>query len=311
MDRNWPKFLRRKLAEIFPLLSFAEYILLRVGMAVINFFPLALSTWIARRIGDILFLAMPGRRKVALENLDIAFGDSKTYAEKRRIARESFCNLIICFTEFSRLPRFAKIWRQHITFYGAENIINARAEGRGIIFAMSHLGPWEYVAFLAKYTDSPTTIIGRAIRNPYVYRWIVQLRQSAGLEYHDKDKGIKPLFSEVKKGNAVAIVIDQWAGNQGVWVDFFSKSTSTTYFPARLSKKTNSALVSGCCVRKANGSYEIHVDPEIIFDKKDNDYVENATRELNRRLEEKIRIFPEQWTWTHRRWKNRRHAKEE
>lgn len=309
MPINWAKLLRRKFVGAFPLWSIAEYMLMRGAMAFINFFPIRVSTWIARRIGDFTFLILPGRRKVAISNLTIAFGDTKPGREKKRLALESFRNLATCFMEFSRIPKFAKVAESHIRFMGTEHMRAARERGKGLILVMSHLGPWEYLGFLAHHENYHGTILGRPIRNPYIYKWFKSLRELMGLKYSDKDRGAKVFFSELRQNHGLAIVIDQWAGNEGLWIDFFGTPTSTTSLPARLAGKTGCALIPGYCIRVSSGKYEIRVEPVIIPVKDDVNWVENTTKKLNHLLEQKIRAFPEQWTWTHKRWKNKRHIK--
>ena len=309
MPINWTKLIRRKFVGSFPLWNFVEYALLRAGMALINFFPARVSTWASRRIGDIIFLILPGRRKVAISNLTIAFGNTKSDREKTSLALESFRNLATCFMEFSRIPKFLKVAESRIHFKGTEHMREARKRGRGLILIMSHLGPWEYLGFLAHHENYIGTILGRPIRNPYIYKWFKSLRELMGLKYSDKDGSPKVFFSELRQNHGLAIAIDQWAGNEGIWIDFFGTPTSTTAIPARIAKKTGCTLLPGYCIRVASGKYEIHIEPGIIPVKDDPDWVENATKQLNRLLEEKIRAFPEQWTWTHKRWKNKRHIR--
>ena len=275
-------------------------------MDVINLLPIGFSTWIMRRVGDLMFLILPKRRKIALNNLEIAFGSSKTPREKKKIALESFRHLMTTFMEFFRLPKFIKIAKQCIRFEGKEHIDISFARGKGAVLAMSHLGTWEYMGFIPYLNDYKATILVRALRNPFIYKHIDRLRNLMELKHLDKDMGPREIFLELKKNHGVAIVIDQWAGNDGIWIDFFSSPTSTTPIPARLVKSTGCSIISGYCVRESPGKYLIHVDPEVSFDRKDEDFVEKTTKELNRILENNIRKFPEQWSWTHRRWKNKR-----
>jgi len=273
-------------------------------MALINFLPITVSTWTARRIGDAVFLIMPSRRRIAFENLTIAFGNSKPDAEKRRLVLESFRNLVTSLMEFFRLPKFVKISAEHVRFKGSKHIDHAFAKGKGAILVMSHLGPWEYLGFLPYLKKHPTTVLVKPIRNPYFYQWAKSLREMVGLKYSDRTTGAKVIFSELRANHLVAIIIDQWAGNEGLWVDFFGRPTSTTPLPARLSKKTGSAIVSACCVRVGCGKYEIRITP-VSVGENGNNWTEAMTKKLNYLLEQQIRAFPDQWMWTHKRWKER------
>ena len=110
---------------------------------------------------------------------------------------------------------------------------------------------------------------------------------------------------ELRANHVVGILIDQWAGNKGIWVKFFNEKTSTTSIPARLSQKTGCALVPAYCIRKDSGRYTISIKPEIPLLGGAGDWEQATTDELNRQLEEQILLYPEQWVWSHRRWKGR------
>ena len=68
-------------------------------------------------------------------------------------------------------------------FKGDEHLDNAFREGKGLIVAMSHLGPWEYMGVFSYIKKYNAAIIGRAVRNPYIYNWIAHLRKSMNLDY--------------------------------------------------------------------------------------------------------------------------------
>lgn len=296
---------KRKLRNLFPAWDFLEYVLVHIVMALLNLFPISISTWIARKLGEAVFLIIPSRRRLALENLTIAFGNSRSDAERKEIALESFRHLATCVVEFFRLPKFVKVCADHVRFKGTEYLDCAFASKKGAVLVMSHLGPWEYLGFLTYLKKYPTIVLGRPIRNPYFYQWVKSLRKTVNLNYSDKNMGARKIFSELKANHLVAITIDQWAGNEGLWVDFFGMPTSTTSLPARLAKRTGCALIPAYCIRVAKGEYEIHVLPEVTVEEGGNNWVEEMTEKLNHLLEEQISSFPGQWVWTHRRWKKR------
>ena len=297
---------KRRLWNLFPAWDFIEFTLVRLAMALLNLFPISVSTWLARRIGTAAFLIMASRRRIAFNNLAIAFGSSKSETERRRIALESFRHLVTCLMEFFRLPGSVEEVKQHVSMKGAEYLKRAFARKKGVVLVMSHLGPWEYLGFLTYITRYPTIVLGRPIRNPYFYRWIKSLRKAVNLDYSDKTLGPRRLLSELRKNHLVAITIDQWAGNEGLWIDFFALPTSTTSFPARLAKRTGCALIPAHCIRAASGEYAINILPEVFITDKGDNWVENITKKLNTVLEEQISSFPGQWLWTHKRWKDKR-----
>ena len=101
----------------------------------------------------------------------------------------------------------------------------------------------------------------------------------------------------------VAVLIDQWGGKEGLWIDFFGAPTSTTSLPSRLAKKTGCLLVPAYCLRKGIAQYEIQILPQVPLPLNESDWETNVTQRLNEILESHIRQYPEQWSWAHRRWK--------
>ncbi len=146
---------------------------------------------------------------------------------------------------------------------------------------------------------------GAGDQKPLYYKWIQTLRVKTNLHPIDRVHSVKEILRTLKKNQLVAILIDQWASRDGLWVDFFGKKTSTTSLPVRLARKTDAALVFGYCIRKASGQYKIILRPEITVDKTEEAFEMKTTLKLNRLLENEIRLYPGQWTWTHRRWKEK------
>lgn len=245
-----------------------------------------------------------------MKNLDIAFGDSLTREAKRKILHANFCHIGLCFLELFNTPRIAKRAHECFEFEGMENAREALAKGHGIILVMSHLGSWEYLSFISYLQNIPSTIIGKTLRNPYMNRWIISMRQAAHLETCSNTMGARTTIRELKKNHLVAMAIDQWGGNAEPWLDFFGTPASTTTLPARAAIKMQSALIPAFCIRTDSGKFKIILKPIVPTIENDKDRtVEEITQELNGILEGMIRIYPEQWMWTHNRWKDKKYYK--
>ena len=107
---------------------------------------------------------------------------------------------------------------------------------------------------------------------------------------------------ELRRNHGVAVVMDHWAGADGLWVEFFGRATSTLSLPARLAKKTGCALIPIFCIRTALGRYEVRLLPTVPMPD-DPNWEFRTTKRLNDILEAQIRGAPEQWSWSHRRWR--------
>ncbi|MBI4399073.1 MAG: lysophospholipid acyltransferase family protein [Candidatus Omnitrophica bacterium] len=298
-----PKF---NLRERLPFWNVLEYRLFRGVLAGVNALPFSVSSWIAQSTGLLLYYSMPKRRKITLDNLDRAFGTTKSREEKLAIAKASFGHLATSIMEFFRIPRTLKEASRRFAFTGTEHLDRTFGRGRGVLLVISHFGSWEYLAFLPNLRKYPFSVVARLTKNPLITQWMQSMRTATTLKNIDKKNAIRPVLQELKQNHGVAILIDQWAGRDGLWLNFFGAPTSTTSIPARLAMKTGAALVPAFCVRTGAGNYRIEIHEEVpVAEGAAEKAEEITTQQLNDLLEARIRQNPEQWIWTHRRWKEK------
>ena len=276
----------------------------QILFVILRMVPLKASGWVLRRAANIFFFCSPKRRKSASDNLNIAYGDTLSDAQKGKIVWMSFENGALSILELFLIKKIKKSVSNRFSIMGKESYEKAAARGKGIIFVASHLGSWEYIGFAAYITGFPTSVIVKKLKNKYLNKTIDDLRREINTVPIPKVNAIRQTLSELKKNHGVAVVIDQWAGDEGIWIDFFGKATSTTSLPVRLAKQTGCALIPIYCLRKEIGRYEIQMLPEVAL-ADGPDWEIRTTRRLNEILESQIRKYPEQWFWGHRRWKQK------
>jgi len=284
---------------------YLQYIIIRFFAFFLCVMPISFSMWVGKRAGDFIFFCMARLRNIALDNIHKAFGNTLSETDKRDIARASFQSIAISIIELFMVKRIEVNIDKHFTLLGKEHLEQAFRQGKGVVLVMSHLGSWEYLSFLPYMTGQDFTAVVKNARNPYLNEYINHLRRLMTVRPIEKDNSVRPILKELKNNHGVAIVIDQWAGDEGLWLDFFGVKTSTTSIPARLAKKTGCALVPAYCLRKSLGKYEIHAHPALPLDPEDENCEKGTTEKLNRLLEEQIRKNPKQWLWGHRRWKKK------
>lgn len=280
-----------------------EWYAVQALVAVLGRIPFSLSGWMVQRVADIYFFCSPTRRRTALENLTIAYGDTRSPGQKRAIARRSFESQALSMLELLVINKMKQTAAGRFAIIGEEHLTAAVARGKGVVFVASHLGSWEYIGFPGYLKQYPRAVLVKHVKNPYLNTTIDALRRA--IETLPIPKGANALrhtLAVLRQNHGVAIVIDQWAGREGLWVEFFGRATSTTSLPARLAKKTGCALIPIYCVRKTIGHYEVHLLPAVPLPD-DPAWDLHTTKRLNDILEAQIRTYPEQWSWSHRRWR--------
>ena len=271
----------------------------------LSLLPLNASFWLARQLGNLLYFCMPNRRKVTLENIQAALGQELTVKQQKKIARTAFQNAGLSIVELFLVKKIKHEARKRIRLMGNEHLEKAFSNGKGVLLVISHLVSWELLAFLPYLTDHLWSVVVKDIRNPYLNKKIDSLRREMKLMPIAKAGSIKEVLRKFRRNEGVAILTDQWAGNDGLWLDFFGRPTSTTSIPARLAKQTGCALIPAYCLRDAAGRYSINIEPQIEFNEVEKNWEVAMTGRLSRVLERQIRTYPEQWMWGHRRWKKK------
>ncbi len=282
-----------------------QYLLVSFLAFLATVLPVEVSHRIACGFGTLSFWILGKRRRIAIANIAAALGDSLPPRRKKEIARSAFQSAALSMMELFTVEKIKREAGSRFKLFGNEFLEEAFSRNQGVVLVISHLGSWEYLSFLPYFTKRSWSVVVKDIKNPFLDKAIDAMRRVMTVKPISKDSSVRNILQELKSGHGVAILVDQWAGNEGLWVDFFDTKTSTTSIPARLSEKTGCALVSAYCLRTTPGHYEIHIEKPIVHHMEETGWENTVTKDLNEVLERQIRAHPEQWLWGHRRWKNK------
>jgi KDO2-lipid IV(A) lauroyltransferase len=270
--------------------------------------PLPLALWLGRRAGDIVYAALPRRRRIALANLARAYPEL-SLAERQRLARRASQHLGMTMVELPRLltaPLEATLAR--IRLEGIEHLHAAMADHGRALLLTAHLGNWEILCAAHRLTDYGLSVVVRPLDAPWLDAVAGQLRRRAGVEVIDKRGALRPVLHALRRGRMVGILMDQNAARrEGVFVDFFGHAASTSRSIALLAIRTGAPVVPIFTRREAGGRHGVVVSPALPSPTSTDP--EAAVVELTRRctaeIERAVRDTPEQWLWSHDRWRTR------
>ena len=290
----------------------AEYVLLRAFAGLVRLIGLRAGYAMARCIGSVIHRVDGRHRAVARANLRERYrgadGTPLPQAEVRRIARDSFRHLVMSAVEVLHLPREARRRGMSgiVQVSGREHFDAAIARGRGVILATAHLGNWEVMGALCGEFGVTFTTVYRPLDNPLLDRWVRATRAAAGQAMVPKRGALRPLLRALRERGMVVLLVDQDARSHGVFAPFFGAPASTIPTPAELALRTGATILTAASVRTGPGfRYATWFDgPVEVQDTGDHAAdVLRVTSEINARIESAIRRAPEQWLWSHRRWK--------
>ncbi len=285
-------------------MHFLSYLCLRLIGLPISLLPYRVIHLIGAVLGTLMYYLHRSFRKKALTNLSIAKSLQLTEKQRKKIAKESFQNLMINCLEFFRLKR-SKHRMEEITTWGVprEEGLKVLKEGKGIVFLTGHQANWE-IPFLLMTQHHPGMAIGRPIKNRWLYNWVLSIR-----EMH-KGKIVMPKNAlalgakALKEGQFLGIVGDQALPESSYSYPLFGMRAWTTTAPALLAYRTGSPLIT-VMVRRHNHHYHIWGSP-LLWPDLSRPIKEEVPRLMDKAmgyLEESIKASPGQWLWQHDRWK--------
>ncbi len=274
--------------------------------ALVRALPARAALAVGRGLGALARVAGL-RRKVAAANLARAFPE-KSAAERAAILREAYGHAGMTVVELLRAGRLDARERTALVgaMRGVEQVAEALRSGKGVVIASAHFGASELMAVTAVEAGVAIHFFVRAQSNRLVDALLTARRRAlgAGIVGHG-ERGVRDALKLLQRGECLAVMADQDAGRDGVFVPFFGLPSSTPPGPAEFALRTGSPLFFAVMHRTGDGGYAGVVEP-IPLPARSGDHAADV-RELTRRhaaaLERAIREFPAQWMWTHRRWK--------
>lgn len=270
--------------------------------------PAPLALGIGRRLGDLAGLALPRRRRVALANLAVAFPDLTPDA-RRRLARAAWRHLGMTIVELARfLHRPLEATVAELRLEGLDHLRRVMDQhGRALVLT-AHLGNWEYLTAVQRLVGYPVAIVVRPLDSPVLDAQAVAMRRKAGVELIDKRGALRPVLEALRRGTLVAVLLDQNAARrEGVFVPFFGRAASTSRSLALLALRTRTPIVPIFIRREGVGRHRVVVEPPLLPPTPNDldDAVVELTTRCTQIIETAIRRAPEQWLWSHDRWRTR------
>jgi lipopolysaccharide heptosyltransferase II len=274
----------------------------RATAALIACIPLRAAWWIGFALGGAAWLVAAPYRRLALRNLRIAFGSEKTERELRAIAWRHFTSLGANLFAGLKIPHIpAEALDRIARIEGLEHMAPQRAQNGGFVFVISHLGNWELFAELApRWFRCPTGTVYQALGNPLIDAEVRKRRALRGLHLFERKEGFGAATKFLREGGAVGVLIDQHAGDAGLWCPFFGRLASTSTLAATLALRSRAVLIPAAVYSDGPGRWRCILGPPLSRDSGD---VDALTVQLNEVLEGQIRVQPHDWFWVHNRWK--------
>ena len=285
-----------------------EYLVASVAVTLADAVPLRVSMAAARGVGDLAFRLLYRRRRLSISNI-LRAGITTDEREATRIARESFRHFSMLTVE--SLASSKLLTPETLdTYIELDTTPETRAlmadPTQGILFVTPHLGNWE-ITGSALSLMKPLVAVARSMDNP-LFRGLMRRRNPRRameiVEKHASDR--LSLLRALKSGKGLALLVDQHAASNGVMVPFFGIPASTVTSPARLHLATRCPIIYGYGYRISPMHHKIKASAPLVYEPTGDREADilRITADLNEKLADCIRECPEQYLWSHRRWRD-------
>ena len=191
---------------------------------------------------------------------------------------------------------------QFIRIDGIENLDKIKSKKKPVVFISGHFNNFELMAMQIEKHGINLAAIYRPLNNIFLNKTMEQIRTKyiCRNQIRKGRSGTRQILENLKKGNSIALMIDQRV-TEGIKIDFFGNLASTTTIPAQIIKKYKCDLVPIYIERLEKYNFKMYVSQPIAINSEKSQ--EEISEHLNTILEKMILKNPDQWIWTHNRWK--------
>ncbi|MGE0706605.1 MAG: lysophospholipid acyltransferase family protein [Planctomycetota bacterium] len=265
--------------------------------------------WQLASLLGLLFRWLRVTRATVRRNLELACGGLPAGPALERFEADYYRHMALLVVEFLRQPALTRerLPEALSDWSGLERALSIYRRGEGAIFVAGHAGVWELAGHIAGLAGVEILSVAKFSGHPDIDAFTSGIRESGGQQVKDVRGSLWGMKKQLDRKQAVGINVDQEARQGRVFAPFFGIPAATSNAPALLHLRTGAPIVVVTALRRGPFRYSLEVLDEIRHPPgpdRDADLVAITTR-INRAMEAALRECPEQWLWSHRRWRRR------
>ena len=202
------------------------------------------------------------------------------------------------FIKDFRISKF----KNNIEIKGQKILDRIRKNNEPVIFISGHFNNFELMAMQIEKSGISLAAVYRPLNNKFLNFIMEKIRKKYICKNQIKKgiSGTRQLLSFFKKETSIALMIDQRV-SQGIKSNFFKHEAFTTTIPAQFVKKFKCKIVPIYIERVKDTKFKLTIHEPLVY--LNHESIESITLDLNRILEKLILKNPDQWIWSHNRWK--------
>jgi KDO2-lipid IV(A) lauroyltransferase len=267
--------------------------------------PLRVLYGLSDILYPVTYYLVAYRKKIVFENLRNSFPEKEEH-EIREVARKFYRHFNDIIMEILKLTSLStRNLEKRLKFSNPDVLNDYFKQGKSVLVVAAHFNNWEWSLGLSKVSPHQPIVIYKPLNNKYFDRFFRKTRERHGSRLIPMRDTIRRILTDQKEGKLAlyGFVSDQstiWEETQ-YWTIFLNQLTPVHLGIEKMALKTGFPVVYVHIRKIRRGYYEI--DTLKLFDEIDGLAEYEITEKHVRTLEAYIREKPEQWLWTHRRWK--------
>ena len=280
---------------------FIQFLIISVLFLIFKILGLSYASYIS---GKVVSFVGPFFRSKSLirSNILKALPDFKLN-QIEKISKKMWNNYGRILAEYVFIKDFRSTkFQNNIEIKGQEILDNLKNNKEPVIFVSGHFNNFELMAMQIEKSGINLAVIYRPLNNKFLNFIMERIRKKYICKNQIKKgiSGTKQLLSFFKKKTSIALMIDQRV-SQGIKSNFFKNEALTTTIPAQFVKKFKCKIVPIYIERVKDINFKLTIHDPLLYS--NDESIESITLDLNHLLEKLILKNPDQWIWSHNRWK--------
>jgi KDO2-lipid IV(A) lauroyltransferase len=286
-------------------------ILTKIFLQLLVSGAMSLSWKTAYRLGTLtglLLYRFKLRRKVAMINLDIVYGNHKIKEEKERIYKASLINFGRVIINYFRLPFMGEsFWRNNCDWKTEGIFQEVMNRKKGALLLAGHIGMMDLAGGKIGLSGYPVAVVGKRIKNPAINQFTIETRNAMNLGTIAHRDSMRRILEGIKRGEAVAMALDQnMKTEQGAFINWMGHPASSVRSAAYVARKTGAPVLAGYMFQKGVDRFEVVVTEEVTWEPFPGDTEKELTVNTQKQSDAVQKIIyehPELWFWIHQRYR--------
>jgi KDO2-lipid IV(A) lauroyltransferase len=280
---------------------FFEFLFIIILLIIFKIIRFKLASNLGALIGGLLGPFFRSKKRI-ISNIKKALPD---IGEKNieLIIKKMWKNYGRILSEYVFIKNFRNLeYQKFLTIEGKEILNEIKYSNEPVVFVSGHFNNFELMAMEIEKAGINLAAIYRPLNNIFLNKIMerIRIKYICRKQIKKGRSGTRELLDSFKNNYSIALMIDQRV-SEGIELDFFGEKALTTTIPAQLVKKFGCKIVPIYIERINSINFKMKVNKPIVYNAEST--IADITLDLNKWLENMILTNPNQWIWSHNRWK--------